>query len=408
MKKEYEEKIIKEALKKNRTPFYFYNEKKFIDNYIELEEAFKNIYSNFQIAYSFKANYMPAICKKAKELGSYAEVASDMEYSLAKSYGFPPSCIIVNGPGKWYGLEEMIKDGTTIIVDNEYELEKIIEHSNNLSIKARIGFRLNFDIGSKKRSRFGIDANSDTIEQCIEKARNSNIKICGFHFHLGGSRTIENWKIRASKMIYYSKKYLRENECEFIDLGSGMFGHMHKDFAKQFNCKIASFEQYAATVAKQFNNEFKEYNVKPTLIVEPGSTIVANTSKYCTKVLAVKKIGSRIIAIVDGSVQQLGEIGKNKKLPFMILHEKKKINAYNSIDITGYTCLEDDVLIRDYNGTVAPGDIIVFDNTGAYTNVLKPPFIQSGCKIISLINNELVITKRDEEAGDIISSYYGG
>ena len=50
----------------------------FKKNYNELMNAFKEIYNNFNIAYSYKTNYTPKLCKVVNELGGYAEVVSDM------------------------------------------------------------------------------------------------------------------------------------------------------------------------------------------------------------------------------------------------------------------------------------------------------------------------------------------
>ena len=65
--------------------YYVFKEKDFIDNYKSFFDTFRKYYSNYQIAYSYKTNYTPYICKLVKELGGYAEVVSKMEYDLAKT-----------------------------------------------------------------------------------------------------------------------------------------------------------------------------------------------------------------------------------------------------------------------------------------------------------------------------------
>lgn len=69
---------IEELVKKNGTPFYLFDEKGFVYNYRKLEEAFKAVYPNYQISYSYKTNYTPFVCQLVKSLGGYAEVVSDM------------------------------------------------------------------------------------------------------------------------------------------------------------------------------------------------------------------------------------------------------------------------------------------------------------------------------------------
>ena len=59
--------------------FYILDSKKFNNNFIELSNAFKTIYPNFNIAYSYKTNYTPKLCKIVNKNGGYAEVVSEME-----------------------------------------------------------------------------------------------------------------------------------------------------------------------------------------------------------------------------------------------------------------------------------------------------------------------------------------
>ena len=207
---------IDRIAKKFGTPLYAFYVDEFISNYKELRDAYTEIYDNFEIAYSYKTNYMPACCKEVLKLGGYSEVVSDMEYHMAKRYGFEPSKIIVNGPGKWNGIEEMAADGAVIMVDNKYELDRVIAAAEGLDKDVTIGFRLNIDIGTKKNSRFGFDVLSPETNIAIERARDSkNVKIIGIHFHLGGSRSIDAWKARAEKMTR-ERSSISEAECSVM------------------------------------------------------------------------------------------------------------------------------------------------------------------------------------------------
>ena len=401
--------IIGDINKKYGTPFYVFDEKAFTRNYEELQSAYRKIYNPFQIAYSFKTNYMPAICKTVLDLGGWAEVVSDMEYQMAQKYGFKPQNIIVNGPGKWYGIGEMASDGAIIMLDNEYEFYKVSEIAREKGISVKIGFRMNFDIGTNKQSRFGFDITASNTDAIIKKALNdSYLSVEGLHFHLGGSRGLEAWKNRASQMIQCVERYFADRNIRIIDLGSGMFGHLDTSLAQQFNQYIPTFEEYAETVASVFNSKYgdKCVNERPILVVEPGATIVANTMYYATKVIATKEIRGRKIAIVDGSVHQLGELGKNKQLPIEVITDRNNVREDDVFfDVTGYTCLEDDILFRSLKKDLIPGDIICFGNAGAYTNVMKPPFIQVGCKVLALTDKGIVLIKRQETIEDILSSY---
>lgn len=402
-------KTISEAVNLYDTPLYLFDEKELITNYIELENAYRNIYPNFQIAYSFKTNYTPAICRRIHMLEGYAEVVSEFEYKIARICGFQPENIIVNGPGKWTGLETMLEDGAVVMLDNAFEFDKALRFAEVSDCLMKIGFRVNFELKQGKTSRFGFDTSNTELLSCIERARKCrNIEIVGLHFHQSGARSLQDWEKRIDTMIALSKRLLNDSEIKIIDLGSGMFGHMDQTLAEQFDQEIPSFQQYAEIVAKKMKECFgmTSEEDRPLLVVEPGTTIVANTMTYVTRVISTKTIKKSNFAIVDGSVQQLGEIGKKKKLPLKIMSVTSPSVKPKTYTVSGYTCLEDDILYRDLEFDLNTGDVLCFGNAGAYTNVLKPPFIQVGCKIVMKTETgRFQLIKRMETVEDILASY---
>ena len=65
---------LKELDKKFGSSIYLFKEEDFVNNYKEFKSCFDKYYSKYVLAYSYKTNYTPAICKIVKELGGYAEV----------------------------------------------------------------------------------------------------------------------------------------------------------------------------------------------------------------------------------------------------------------------------------------------------------------------------------------------
>ena len=127
---------------------------------------------------------------------------------------------------------------------------------------------------------------------------------------------------------------------------------------------------------------------------------------YATGVIAGKIVRGRSIAIVDGSVHQLGELGKKKQLPVHVISAQAEGPTFCHADVSGFTCLEDDLLCRELDQPLRVGDVLVFENAGAYTNVMKPPFIRGGCKIFSCTDKgKAVLVKHDETAEDLLSTY---
>jgi diaminopimelate decarboxylase len=69
--------------------------------------------------------------------------------------------------------------------------------------------------------------------------------------------------------------------------------------------------------------------------------------------------------------------------------------------------MEDDILHRGHDRSIFAGDVLVFENVGAYTLVLKPPFIQGNVPILAkrANSNEPEILRRAETLSDLLVSY---
>ncbi len=120
--------ILEKLSTKYGDAFYLVDSSVFRKNYEELLAAFCKIYPNTRIAYSYKTNYMPKLCKAVKDMGGAAEVVSEMELWLAKKIGVLGTDIYYNGPYKKKEVvEEFLLQGGHLNIDAEYEIEMIKE-----------------------------------------------------------------------------------------------------------------------------------------------------------------------------------------------------------------------------------------------------------------------------------------
>ena len=58
--------------------FYLVDLEAFHTNFHGLRDAFRAYYRNTELAYSYKTNYLPRLCKLVNDWGGYAEVVSRM------------------------------------------------------------------------------------------------------------------------------------------------------------------------------------------------------------------------------------------------------------------------------------------------------------------------------------------
>ena len=78
---------------------------------------------------------------------------------------------------------------------------------------------------------------------------------------------------------------------------------------------------------------------------------------------------------------------------------------YQNLDFGGYTCIEGDYLYRGYNGPLSIGDLVVFENVGSYSVVLKPPFILPNFPVVELCKGDVKVVKRKETFDDLFQTY---
>lgn len=387
-----------------KTPYYMFYANEFIDNYHDLEESMRAIYPNYQIAYSFKTNYTPAVCNIVKKLGGYAEVVSDMEYSLALKIGFEVNHIIYNGPGKGVMLEHCILNGGLLNIDNIREFKKICEIAKqNPNKYMKVGLRVNFDVGNGLLSRFGLDSNSTEFVDVLNTIRNiENIELSGLHFHISRARDLESWKKRVIGMLSLVEKYKLDN-LQYIDLGSGMYGRLDSELQEQFG-NTPTYRDYAEIVAGEMSRFYANKGMKPILFTEPGTTIVSKYFHVFMKVLDIKSIRGKYFALLDGSFHNVGEICGLKKVPMRIKHICEGID-YQNVNFVGYTCLEQDVIYSGYSGELSIGDEVEVCNVGGYSIVDKPPFIHPDIPAYMQKDNQLICIKREQTLDDIFAPY---
>ena len=396
---------IKELTEQIGDAFYMLDSKQFRENYIELKSEFTNIYPNFNIAYSYKTNYTPKLCKIVNDLGGFAEVVSDMEMEIALRIGVEPKNIIWNGPFKnSKKVEQLLVMGGTVNIDSAYEIDLITEIAKEHPIhKLNVGIRCNFDVNDGVVSRFGFDIESEDFRRAMALfGEHKNLNLIGLQCHFA-TRRLETWKPRAEGMLALIDKF--GIVPEHIDLGGGLFGKMADSLKVQFDAEIPTYKQYAESVAPIFADYFKNTDKKPTLLIEPGSALVGDCMRFAARVVNIKNVRGKAIATLLGSIYNINPTLNKKNPPIEIYPMGGDQKEYVDLDFGGFTCIESDYLYRHFDGRLAKGDMAVFGNVGSYSVVLKPPFILPNFPIIDISEGELEIVKNEESFDDLFHTF---
>jgi diaminopimelate decarboxylase len=400
--------VLQEISHRFGDSFYLLDRDSFIQNYRDLEAAFRYFYEDSYIAYSYKTNYTPALCKIVNNLGGYAEVVSSMEYDLAKRIGVLPEKIILNGPYKSYAtVLDLLTAGGIINIDSADELGMLAQISHDgVNRVLNVGIRCNFDVGEDHISRFGVDVNSDEFHTVWDYLHSRpSIRLAGFHCHFA-SRGLKVWRRKIDGMLSLIDR-LNDPDIDYVDVGGGLFGRMEDSLKAQFNTPIPDYNEYANTIAEPFADFYRYKDKKPKLFIEPGSALSGDVMKFASKVVGIKSVRGKSIATLSGSMYNINPTLNKKNLPITVYRSPKIAQHYDDLDFGGYTCIESDYLYRGYSGKVAVDDFVVFDNAGSYSVVLKPPFILPNSPILALGSEKgsTEILKQAETFDDIFHTY---
>ena len=395
--------VIKELRKEYGDAFYLLDSEQYRNNFLELRDTFRKIYPNFNIAYSYKTNYTPKFCKIVNELGGYAEVVSEMELEIALRVGVKPNRIIWNGPIKNpKKLEEFLVAGGTDNIDSVEELEvvkNIAERHPNKTLN--LGIRCNYEVNDGVVSRFGFDVDSEGFKKVLAFVTSTpNVHFINFQCHFA-KRQIEYWPARAKGMVELIDRL--GIIPERIDIGGGLFGKMADSLKAQFTNEIPDYQAYAEAAARVFAEYFADKDVKPELLIEPGSAVVGDCMKFVGTVKTIKNVRGKWFATILGSQKNISMTGINP--PMEVIAMGGEQNEYENLDMVGFTCIEGDVLYHNYNGKLAHEDAIVISNCGSYSLVMKPPFILPNFPVLDICGEKTEVIKKGEVFDDLFHTF---
>lgn len=380
--------------------FYLLDSKQFKLNYQELKEAFLLVYPKFNIAYSYKTNYTPKLCKIVDQFGGYAEVVSEMELELALKIGAKPKHIIWNGPIKNPArLADFLLLGGIVNIDSIDDLELIKPIvSNNPNSIFQLGIRVNYDVYDDVISRFGFDVESSDFVECLDFVKKTkNVEFASLQCHFA-KRSVEYWPARAKGMVELLNRI--DVMPKRIDLGGGIFGKMPDSLKQQFDMRIPEYKEYANAV-KVLADRLADNG--PELLIEPGSALVGDCMQFVGTVKTIKSVRGKWFASVLGSQKNISMSGVNP--PIEIVHMGGEFKHYDNLDFVGFTCIEGDVLYKNFCGDLAKEDAIVISNCGSYSIVMKPPFILPNFPIIDISEGETELIKREETFDDLFHTF---
>ena len=395
------------------TPFYLMYPMCFKNNVRCFKAAFTKRYEKFILAYSFKTNYTIDLLRVALDEGCYAEVVSDLEYDLALRLGFSAEHIIFNGPVKKYKyLLKAIRNHSIVNVDALYEIDYLLAiRKSHPDWDISVGLRINMEIntadggsavqGGLAHSRFGMTEGDLSI--AIPQLRAANIRIVSIHGHTSSdNRVVENYQIIAHTMLAVCKRY-KLDDIRCFDLGGGYFGAAPEglDLAGR-----PTYQDYADGILAVLLSDEWFFRVRPFIVIEPGTSVIANVFDIVTQIYQQKNICGKNYVVVDAGIMNVKTIMSTKNYLFDLISDKNE-QAAICADVVGSTCMERDIILRDVLlDHYRLGDYIRFRGVGAYVLSMTPVFINYLFPIIAIYNDKKYqLIRRKQTLDDILTIY---
>lgn len=363
------------------SPAFIIDKKELNTNIGQLKSALEYHWGNYIIGYSCKTNSLPWIMKFFKEEGCYAEVVSDFEYNLSKKLGYTDANIVFNGPNKGRQVfMNALEKNCIVNIDSWREINWLKDEQlkNEIKVGIRVNLNLEKDCPNEtsvgiEGSRFGFSLETGDLKKAIDTLNSiKNIKVIGIHLHhTAKTRSINIY--RALSRAACEVKKLINYELDYVDIGGGFFGGVPGK---------PTYNEYISVISKELSKEFDRN--KTTLIVEPGSALIASPIEFICEVVDVKDTFAKRIVTTNGS--------RNNIDPFFMknsyIYETIKLNDNDTREqieeqvLCGYTCLDNDRIMKiKNNDELFIGDKLVFKKVGAYTMSLTPLFIEAFPKV---------------------------
>ena len=330
------------------------------------------------VLFASKAFPCTAVYRVLAEEGLSCDVASGGELALALRGGFDPARIYLHGNAKSIAeLEFAIEVGVGhIVVDSLNDVDRLEQVAAKRAATQGVLIRVTPDVTGETHAAistgqadskfgFGLGEAPAAIDRI---AASPHLKLVGLHCHIGSQLLALEPFVRAITAL------ASLGDFEVYNLGGGL-GVAYQE--AQEPPSIADYIGTLVTTAQVALGPGKR------LLIEPGRSLVANSTVTLYTVETVKRNVSTWVAVDGGMSDNLRPMlyGSHYEAA---LANRMLATGGEICHLAGKHCESGDVIVRDAHlSSPVPGDLVVTPATGAYgyalannyNGVPRPPVI---------------------------------
>ena len=358
---------LEDLARKFGTPLYVYSAQEIAGRLLMFQQALAG--REHLVCYAVKANSALAILKLLAGLGAGFDIVSGGE--LERLMAAAPEAVgkvVFSGVGKTPAeIDLALQAGILEFnVESEAELELLAARARKLKVRARFALRVNPDVFADthpyistglREHKFGIDIGR-ALAIYKGAAKDRWLEAHGVSVHIGSQiRSAEPFGAAMERVSKLVRQLDREGiALNAVDAGGGLGIDYH---GGSFDA-AAKVREYAAAL------EGALAGFGGRLLIEPGRFLVAQAGALVTRVLHVKRNGTKTFVITDAAMNDL-----IRPALYQAHHEivpvRPRAGKARVVDVVGPVCESGDFFARDRKlAPVKPGDLVALLDAGAY------------------------------------------
>jgi len=368
-------------------------------------------------AFAVKACPLPPILACLAGLGAWAEAASLPEIHLALAAGFDPSRIVFDSPAKTgEELRLALALGLFVNADNLTELARIDALAASLGVVPRAGLRVNPQAGlgrikatsvAGRYSKFGVPiAHLPAILDAFARYP----WLGGLHVHVGSQGCPLDLLVAGVGAVFDLAGRIEQEQgperLKVFDLGGGL------PAAYRDGDDPPTPAGYAAALAVRCPGLL---DGPLSLVTEFGRMLAAPCAVAASRVEYVKRqTGHRTAVIHLGADLFVRECYNPKAWPHRVrlldARGQEKGGRTGVWHLAGPLCFSGDFPVQKARlPDVAPGDIVVIEDVGAYTLSMWSRYNSRQMpRILGVHQDVCSVLREREEPQDVVRFWLGG
>ena len=404
---------LEQLIKNYDSPLYILDELTLRNSCKAYKNALKKYYpGNSLPIYASKANSSLFMSNLISSEGFGLDAVSEGELLTALKGGVSHKKIVFHGNNKSdKELEFAVTNKIKVVVDNNYDLERMINFSESFDRKIKIMIRFTPGIechtheyirtGSfDSKFGFGLENLTHVFEE-IKKVK--NLELVGLHAHIGSQIfELEPHRDLGKILVNFAvdaQKY--GHQIQELNVGGGL------GIKYTFEDDPPSIEDWVKTISESVSSACEKNNIKlPILMCEPGRSIVSTAGVTIYKIGSFKEIpGLKTYISVDGGMSDNPRpITYQSNYSACLVNDPFNKNQRNKYTVAGKHCESGDVLFKEIEiGNCQTGDLLCVFGTGAYNLSMSSNYNRIPRPAALLVSNgSAELIQRRETSEDLL------